>query len=363
MTGFFERRRITKVAREWLQHARLFRNMREDTVPKELISLLLADEQRLLTALRDRDVARIEKECEAIKDSMAAVMPARPGAGLRENIEVIVVALAVAMAFRCYFLQPFKIPTGSMQPSLYGIHYTPQANPDSFDQYPLRLLKWLAFGEWYVEIKAETVGRVRGPIGEGGGMVIYDIGGLVHRVPREMKVTIKAGDDVVTGQVIAKGCRITGDHLFVNRVKWNFMRPQRGEVMVFRTTGIPAYPGLTPDTHYIKRMCGLPGERISIRTPKLLVNGKAVDSPESILRIETEAPGYFGYHPSTGAVKDFIPDQDTEVTLGMDEYLALGDNTRNSLDGRYWGPVPEENLVGPACIIYWPISRRTGLIQ
>ncbi len=369
-TGFFAHRRVVKVAREWLQHSRLCRLMREDIVPEETMAALQAAEQRLREALAYRDTAKIEKECIAVKEASLAVMPIRPMAGLRENLEVIVVALVVAMAFRCYFFQPFKIPTGSMQPSLFGIHYIPRLCPSIFDKYPLRWMKWAVFGEWYVEIKSETAGRVRGPYDErkGDGMLYYDIGGRVHRIPREMvdksMVLIKAGDEVVTGQVIAKGSRITGDHLFVNRVKWNLFTPQRGEVMVFRTAGIPRYPGLTPDTHYIKRMCGLPGERISIRTPKLLVDGKEVDSPESIVRIGREAPGYIGYHPATGVgQKAYIPNQDTEVTLGADEYLALGDNTQNSLDGRYWGPVPQGSLVGPACIVYWPLSCRTGFVR
>lgn len=369
MTGLFARRRVVKVAREWLQHARLCRLMREDIVSGETIEALQAAEERLRDAMEYRDTANIEKECIAVKEASLTVMPTRPMAGLRENLEVIVVALVVAMAFRCYFFQPFKIPTGSMQPSLFGIHYIPHLSPSLFDKYPLRWLKWVAFGEWCVEIKTETGGRVRGPYDErkGDGMLYYDIGGRIHRIPREMvdksMVLIKAGDEVVTGQIIARGIRITGDHLFVNRIKWNFLTPQRGEVMVFRTAGIPYYPGLAPDTHYIKRMCGLPRERISIRAPKLIVDGKEVVSPESIVRIEREALGYSGYHPATGVgQKAYIPDQDTEVTLGADEYLALGDNTQNSLDGRYWGPVPQANLVGPACIVYWPLSCRTGFV-
>lgn len=363
MADFFKRRRIVKTAREWLQHALLSREIRADTAPTESIETLKVFEKRLREALSDGDMDRIQKATEEVRDAALRVMPPRPLAGLRENLEVVVVALAVAMAFRCYFLQPFKIPTGSMQPTLYGIHYVSQSGPTLFDQHPLRLLKWIVFGQWYVEIKADTAGRVRGPIAEGGGSKIFDIGGLDHRIPDGMALAIRHGDEVVTGQVIARGCRVTGDHLFVNRARWNFIRPQRGEIMVFRTIDIPPYPGLALDTHYIKRMCGLPGERISIRTPKLIVNGKEVMSPEAIRRIEIESPGYAGYHPAMGAGKAFLPDQETEIQLGEDEYLALGDNTRNSLDGRYWGPVPEPNLVGPAMIVYWPLSRRWGFIE
>ncbi len=360
MMEWVRRRRTAKVAREWLQHARLCRHMREDVAPAASLEALRAVELQLQAALDSRDSSRVEKKCTALREAASAVMPPKPKAGLRENLEVIVVALAVAMAFRCYFLQPFKIPTGSMQPTLYGIHYRAQVAPGRMDAQPLRLLKWLVFGEWYEEIKAETAGRVRGPIGEGGGMWIYDIGGLVHPVPRDMAIRIKAGDEVVTGQVIASGSRITGDHLFVNRVRWNFMRPQRGEVMVFRTDDIPALAD--KKTHYIKRMCGLPGESVGINPPNLIVNGHPVLDQLMVRKI-ADREGYAGYTLAVGAGAEHIRSTNDVITLKGDQYLAFGDNTQNSFDSRYWGPVPEANLVGPAFIVYWPLSRRTGLVR
>ena len=52
------------------------------------------------------------------------------------------------------------------------------------------------------------------------------------------------------------------------------------------------------------------------------------------------------------------------MTLKADEYYAMGDNTGNSRDSRYWGPVPERNLLGPACLVYWPFtSPRFGRID
>jgi signal peptidase I len=247
-----------------------------------------------------------------------------------------------------------------MQPSLFGIHYEPLPEPGLFDSHPLRYLKWMVFGEWYVEIKADTAGRVRGPI-ENGGESIFDIGGLVHRLPHEMNILIKAGDDVVTGQVIARGCRVTGDHLFVNRVKWNFVRPRRGDVMVFRTDNIPALDA--KKTHYIKRLSGLPNETIGIVPPNLIVDGKAVVDDARIRTIAIREPGYFGYTLAFGVGADYIYSTNSVVKLKRNQYLGLGDNTRNSLDSRYWGPVPQDNLVGPACLVYWPISRRTGFVR
>ncbi len=368
MAGYFQKRKFIKHGNEWLHHARLCRHLREDIVAPQELEPLNNAEAELDAAVSQKDFAKIQTGCSDVQKAISVLMPPKTFAGFRENLEVFVVAIAVAMAFRAYCLQPFKIPTGSMQPTLYGIHYEPAREKRLFDTPPLHFAKWMLFGKTYVECTAQTAGVFRGPYsrrrtGDGVGEEAYDIGGLVHAVPLGLPLTVKNGDDVVTGQIIAQGYRITGDHLFVNRIKWNFMKPTRGEVMVFRTDGIPIR-GLTEQTHYIKRMCGLPNESISIHEPKLYVNGQPVTEPEAIRRIEEKSPGYAGYclgEVEQGAL--FIRSTNDVIKLGAKQYLALGDNTHNSLDGRYWGAVPAENLVGPAMIVYWPISRRWGWIH
>jgi signal peptidase I len=123
---------------------------------------------------------------------------------------------------------------------------------------------------------------------------------------------------------------------------------------------------LPAGTHYIKRLVGMPGERISIDPPWLKVNGEKVMEPESIARIARQEDGYAGYQlvhfraltTSRYALRkpsDFVP-------VEAHRYFVLGDNTRNSKDGRYWGTVPESNMVGPAWVVYWPFSSRWGVI-
>lgn len=371
MMGFFERRRWRKTGHEWLRHSLTCRQMREDVAPAEAVAALDQAREALQAALKARQYDQVEARCEALRVALGGVMPPKSYPGLRENLEVLVVAVSVAMAFRCYFLQPFKIPTGSMQPTLYGIHYAPQDRPGLMDQYPLKFVKWLVWGEWYGEITAATAGTFRGPYkvlrtGDGTAISYYEIGGIEHAVPGQpsdgLPLVVKPGDEVVTGQVIARGNTINGDHLFVNRVKWNFMKPQRGEVMVFRTDDLPI-PHLVERTHYIKRLCGLPRETISIREPALLVNGAVVTGNAGILRNEERQPGYAGYCLGFGSEALYLNAFRDTVTLGAGQYLALGDNTRNSLDGRYWGPVKQENLVGPAMLVYWPLSLRWGWVR
>jgi len=139
--------------------------------------------------------------------------------------------------------------------------------------------------------------------------------------------------------------------------------------MVFSTENIPS---LTPGTHYIKRMCGMPGETISIRPPHLLINGKEVNQPAMIGKIAAcekfapWAPNYAGFTlpgmPRQFAKSLMMPED--KVDLAHNEYYALGDNSRNSLDSRFWGTVPEQNLLGPATLVYWPFtSPRLGRIR
>lgn len=359
MAGFWERRRVRKTGENWLRHARLCRRMREDIAPADEVAAVRAGERELQAAIKSGDVERIERACGACEAAVTKVAPPQPHPGLRENLEVLVVAVAVAMAFRTYFLQPFKIPTGSMQPTLYGIHYSPQAERTVFDRPPLQYLKWVVYGAWYEERVAQASGRVRGPLREQGGLLLYDIGGVPHEIPREATVRFKPGDEVVVGQLLATDNRISGDHLFVNRVKWNVMAPARGEVMVFRTQGIPR---LDQNTHYIKRLVGLPHETVSIEEPYLVIDGKRMETPATIRRIEERQPGYAGYL-SAGIGADYLSTPGQVVRLTGAQFFGMGDNTRNSFDSRYWGPVPAANMVGPAWVVYWPFSKRWGLVE
>jgi signal peptidase I len=361
LQDFFQKRRAIKNGKNWLHHADLCRNTRADITDPSRMAQLEAAETALRLALREGRAEQIESACEQVGRTMALLMPAKPFSAFRENLEVIVVAVAVAMAFRCYVLQPFKIPTGSMQPTLYGIHYKVQDERTLFDRPPLNLAKWMLFGRWRVEFKAETAGRFYGPRAEQGGMQLYEIGGLAHSIPRDLKLLVKPGDEVVTGQVLAVGDRVTGDHLFVNRVRWNFSRPKRGDVIVFRTDGIPALND--KKTHYIKRLCGLPSERISIQPPLLLVDGQRASEPGMLQDIQRTIPGYEGYQLARGMGAEFLASTNDAVRLNARQYLGFGDNTLNSYDSRYWGPIPESSLVGPAWVVYWPLSRRWGFVK
>lgn len=368
MITYLRKRRARKLAKEWLHQARHARNLREDIAEPEALNALDRAVRELRETVAGRiDYHAVEKACNHVAVAVNKICPPRRFSWFRENAEIALVAVAVAMAFRTYFVQPFKIPTGSMQPTLYGIHYEPQTAPGWFDRAPLNMLRWIVFGEWYTEYHAQTSGIVSDAYRrqDDPDNIHVVIGGIPHALPRGImeQFRFQSGDRVVHGQVVASGLRTLGDHIFVNRVRWNFIPPKRGDVMVFTTRDIPQ---IEMDTHYIKRMVGMPNETVGIKPPYLLINDEPMLEPEMIRRITLDTNHYMGYKTTGLDDQNNISILNTEndrLHLGPAQYAAFGDNTGSSLDSRYWGPVMQQNLVGPAFMVYWPISERWGWIH
>ena len=328
-----------------------------------------ADMHERIRTLRDlvkqKQWADVDAACTALMQQAHAIKGAKTKNGLVENIEMLVVAIAVAMGLRAYFLQPFKIPTGSMQPTLNGITAVTTA-PTWSDRFPFKVGRFLLAGEWYTDVRAKASGRLGNPMEHASdpSIVLFQIGGLMHRIPRDVLVGDANGNlqppfhadrMLDKGELLWAGRTQRGDHLFVNKVIWNFRRPRRDEVMVFTTDGIFS---LEPGTHYIKRLVGMPGERVSIRPPNLVVNGRPQIGDFGIDRVTASINGYAGFQ-----MAGHLDNPKLEWHLDHTQYFVLGDNTRNSRDSRYWGPVPQQNLVGPAVFVYWPISWRWGPIR
>ena len=121
-------------------------------------------------------------------------------------------------------------------------------------------------------------------------------------------------------------------YVLVNRLAYRLGSPQTGDVIVFH------YPR-DPEQEYIKRVIGLPGDRVQIANGEVLVNGMLIDEPYI-----ADAPLY-----------------QTEWTVPENSLFVLGDNRNNSSDSHNWGPVPLEYVVGKAVLIYWPLEN-WGLI-
>jgi signal peptidase I len=266
-------------------------------------------------------------------------------------VEVFVVVMAVALGFRTYFFQPYQIPTGSMQPTLYGITAVADYEPDWTDKMPVRWGKFLLTGSRYREIKAKTAGEWNGKWKPVDTFIAISIGGKTHKIHKDMSFLIEPGHLVRKGQVIAKGLQKQGDHIIVNRLITNFKRPQRGDIVVFSTHWI-ALEQVRDNSAYIKRLVGMPGETISVCKGRLLADGEVVNEPDVFQR-QFEHPHYPGYEQGP-----LFENCQRTLTLGENEFLMMGDNTRSSLDGRYFGGVSGNNIIGIGFFVPWPFFNR-----
>ena len=363
--NFLEHRRYAKLVRHLLREARHARNMREDVVAPDVLKQLGESEASLKAAWATRNVEKIEQAAEDISANILKVSPLRPFPRIRENVEILAVALAVAMGCRTYLVQPFKIPTGSMQPTLYGITVQPQASKGIMDTAPLNVVQLVLFGEKYIEVKAHLSGQVDTRYSVDEESMIFYVAGVPHKIRRGLTLYFSPGDYLAKGQIMASGRLKIGDHIFVDKIRYNFSRPKRGQIIVFSTDGIQ-YPRIRPNSFYIKRLAALPGEQVSIDPPYLLVDGRRIEEPYPFHRLLTDKEhGYIGYtlpHKQPDA-QIFLANPAEKKLLGPRSYLPLGDNSAFSLDGRYFGPIDRDSLVGPAFMVYWPFTRRWGPLK
>jgi signal peptidase I len=181
----------------------------------------------------------------------------------REYAEAIVVALVLALLIRTFVVQAFKIPSGSMEP------------------------------------------------------------------------TLEIGDHILVNKFIY-GIKIPFTHLSFGA--WE--QPKRGDVIVF------IYP-LEPEKDFIKRVVGVPGDTVKIVNKKLLINGAEAQDPHAVYKEDTLLPG------DTQKRDNFGP-----ITVPPGKIFVLGDNRDRSLDSRFWGFVPQEDVKGKAFIIYWSWDRQ-----
>jgi signal peptidase I len=121
------------------------------------------------------------------------------------------------------------------------------------------------------------------------------------------------------------------EFILVDKVTYHFSPPHRGDIIVFK------YPYKNVD--FIKRIIGLPGDRVSIHGSYVYVNGKRMSE------------GYIKAKPDYTMTT--IPNQTSNV-VPSGEYFVLGDNRNNSDDSHLWGLLPRQNIIGRALISYWP---------
>lgn len=129
------------------------------------------------------------------------------------------------------------------------------------------------------------------------------------------------------------------DRVFANRLAYRFSDPKRGQIVVFEAPVAARRCGLGDGAStFVKRIVGLPGERVSERDGVVYINGDRLVEPY--------------VDPS---LRGRETDEWTRVAPG--HYFVLGDNRIESCDSRVWGTVPRGNLIGPVTLTYWPPNR------
>jgi signal peptidase I len=152
-----------------------------------------------------------------------------------------------------------------------------------------------------------------------------------------------------------------GQRVLVDRVSFHFRDPHRGDVVVFKPPhgadenrcGVDPPPVEEPcpkptadrsDTNFIKRIVAVPGDRLSVKSGRVYINGKLRDP--------------YNIRPDAGCGICNLP---KSIKIPADHYFMMGDNRGESADSREWGPVPRKWIIGNAFFTYWP-PKRIGLL-
>ena len=268
----------------------------------------------------------IPRQSEAKSKSSAGVVtgPEYPTEEIkwwREAIEGLLVAIVLALLIRGFEAEAFVIPTGSMAPTLRGRHK---------------------------DVLCEQCGHD------------YAVGASLDHENQQGLVVMTTCPMCAYNQAIeyskSRDASVAGDRILVNKFSYDPMgQPERFDVIVFKNPN-------DAKQNYIKRLCGVPGDVLSIEEPHLYNHGKITHEPV-IERVARAEDGYSGYqlagsnYPTARLRK---PTDQLRLRAdgdpAMREYAALGDNTGNSLDSRYWGQVRGFNTVGPALFALWPFT-------
>ncbi|MBM3881723.1 MAG: signal peptidase I [Verrucomicrobia bacterium] len=328
-----------------------------------------------------RDDAALQQAMEKLEEKATKWLRPYPAASTRENLKEFLSSGVLILSIFNFFIQPMKIPSGSAQPTLYGNVVT-DLRPDPEAAIPGRAQRFIDWfrgidyhrwtapqdGSLRIEPVMTTFGfikRQRFGVGEESYVFWWPPDNL------DRLCGVHSGQLFRQGETVLKLRISSGDRLFVDRFTYNFRRPERGEIIVFTSTGLE---DLIQNTHYIKRLIGLPGEKVRLGNDRhVYIDGERLDaSTPHFANVYTftgppQESVYSGHVNDAVALRHLgrslarlFPNETTQFTVRPNHYLAFGDNTMNSFDGRAWGDFPREKVVGKALFVFWPFTERFG---
>jgi signal peptidase I len=322
-----------------------------------------------------------------LESLMEETFPGRHHAPLRPAWEMFFVAVIIALSARSFFVQPFSVPTGSMEPTLQGIRAVDLRDDPDFSKPTGLNQLWHRFvrGTRTFQLTARSEGvleEVRPPLwAHPFAQFRFRIGSSWYRVPASIlphleRAGIESDHLYRPGDPILQFQFTHGDFMLADRFSYNFRRPRRGEIVVFETDGLEA---VQAEHYYVKRLVALGGDRVRIGNDRhLIVNDQRLDAStpgfESVYQSPNpEAPyAYLGHLNAWVAAQiglrrplelaPLFPHENASYEAQPGHFLVMGDNTLFSLDSRAWGELPQTKIIGRAWMIYWPLSSRTGRV-
>ncbi|MDR2340831.1 MAG: signal peptidase I [Puniceicoccales bacterium] len=389
------KRRIA--ARNLLLHARRVLNYRRGQISLDQEEALSAHVEVLKKNWRIMSAERVEKIHEHLITVGGDVYPVRHWT---DTIEAFLMAIIVAVGFRAFFTQTFTIPTNSMLPSFYGMtaklddgrnhgffgnlirgitHYSPQTQKGGRVLIPLNGREEANWNHSLITFKRmskpscllipQQIRRYQILVGDEPIYIdvpaefdlestlmerfcpkipskkIVDALDKFPLVRRNGRIFLDTGVDVAPNFPVIAFNLQHGDVLFVERLSRHFRSPKRGDAVVFATWQVPGLRN--DDRYYIKRLVGTPGDVLSVRNGKLLRDGiPAKDSPAMEKNNAKQEPyrGYFSYGALNGK----------SVTVPDGNFYVMGDNSANSYDSRFFGPIPKISVAGRPLWVFFP---------
>lgn len=406
-----------KEAKNWLMLATKAYHYRKDLLTETAAKSLYNAIEKMEDLLdRHREAKPTEEELDAANSELVQELTASGGnyyhtRSWTDNIEMFLVAIIAIVAIRSFFFQPFKIPTNSMYPTYHGMTYEVFKTPEEIPGGLEKVFRKITLFSKHYSLKSPGAGELTIPININGyteNGYHYSIGGqLVYGrkwfvLPAKLaRYTFYVGDKPVSvdvpeqfnmssliksvygknasgeigfikgvGSVLKTGIQLqpgdnvlsfdilTGDQLFVDRMTYHFREPKVGEPFVFRTDNIPGMEKSQHGKYYIKRIAGKGGDTLQIKYPELYRNGKLAEDNLAFFNNANQIGEYEGYTNDSSSMKYLYNEK--PFTIPQDEFFALGDNSDQSLDSRYWGTVPKKEVIGRALIIYYPFTHRWG---
>jgi signal peptidase I len=415
LTSFFSvEGKMRANAHNWLELANKIHHFRRDELAAKDLADLTQKREALRSLVRERvDASRLKLGVEALEGVMRRTGgKIYPKSTVQEYVEFFLVAAIVVIGIKAYFVQPFKIPTNSMWPSYNGMTPYVYKNPADSPSGIVKLGRFLAYGAQHKELIAPDSGKITVPVFANSGGYLYfekrpgrkwgifpatvreyvfyvgdepirfqvpedfnfdwafrEAFGYTAEQVAELARRSRRGDynyrlveldrDVVKGKVFLSFDILTGDCLFVDRISYHFVPPKVGDGFVFRTGNIDSpnmkdLSGQQIDQYYIKRLVGVPGDKIEIRDPVLYRNGQPITGADAFVKNGLREGKYGGYR-NIGSLSS-----GGEVDVPKEGFLALGDNSADSKDGRYWGFVPRKDVVGRPIFVYYPFTGHWG---